>query len=732
MVQIKSESDRLDYPVSIVKGNKKKILKIASIRDVLNMMVLDKDIIEHTNKIRSTKGEEQKKLKNDTDAFLVGEFAPTREDANIKKYPPLMAFDIDKIPHQQEYKSIFESLQECEFTFLAFPSVRGKGIRFIVCHDAPQSDHRQAYHQIAKHYADHLNIALSSESTKHCHIDLKCCNISRHWFLGHADEEEIHHNNDSEIFTYIKEERTPAPSGDSGSSPDSIKKEDKIQVLKLIASDQAPFENGRNTHTYNFVKLMAENGITQSDALDEVLELQEEGFTAHEIRGVVVRTYRRLKRSDKIGKYNDVQMMAFIKHVDFKNEDIKNQIEAIISSYPEIEEEAEKKKPNKFELALEFIRSNYKLERNNVTRFVEDSGERMTEHDMNSVYIDLKYSAHKINKNDTFALINSNRVPSYNPFDRFVEDRHHYSSNGNILKIAQSIQTTTGMNTGRSDFTEIFFAKWYVGMIASAFAPNVNPLLLVLCGGQNTGKTEFFRRLLPDELRPYMAESKLDEGKDSEIMMTDKLLILDDEYGGKSKRDSKRLKELISKDYFTVRPAYARTSERLRRIATLCGTSNEYNVLSDITGNRRVIPVKVTDIDKELYNSVDKVALFMEGYRTFKAWEANKLWQLSKPEIVFLNRSTEDFEQISAEREMFFKYFKIPPSKDVESAIFITTSGIIEHIQSKNNLRLSLRKMGTELRGIGLERENGKGEDSNVKGYYLIKKGHNQSHNPTF
>jgi predicted P-loop ATPase len=397
------------------------------------------------------------------------------------------------------------------------------------------------------------------------------------------------------------------------------------------------------------------------------------------------------------------------------------QVESIVRVYPEIEQEAENKKPTKYELALDFINANYRLERNQITRFVEDSGVSLTDNEYNSIYIDLKYNRYSINKNDTLSLINSNRIPSYNPFVRFVENNSHYSSNGHILKLCETIQTPTGINI-KPEFVQIFVSKWLVGMVASAFGRYVNPLLLVLCGGQNNGKTEWFRRLLPDELKPYLAESKLDDGKDSEILMTDKLLILDDEYGGKSKRDSKKLKELISKDYVTVRPAYARTAERLPRIATLGGTSNEFDVLSDITGNRRVIPIKVIDIDKPAYNKIDKVALFMEIYRTFRDWESGRSWELTKDEILLLNMATTEFEEVSVEREMILKYFRIPKVGESGISEFFQTSEVAEHIQGCNNMRLNVRRIGAELRALGLERVNGKGENRKMKGYFLVQK----------
>jgi predicted P-loop ATPase len=120
-------------------------------------------------------------------------------------------------------------------------------------------------------------------------------------------------------------------------------------------------------------------------------------------------------------------------------------------------------------------------------------------------------------------------------------------------------------------------------MIASIFG-QTSPLVLVLAGErQNTGKTEFFRRLLPPQLSNYYAESKLDGGKDDDILLTKKLIIMDDEFGGKSKLESKRFKELTSKASFSIRLPYGRTHRDLKRLAVLAGTTNDLGLISDPT-----------------------------------------------------------------------------------------------------------------------------------------------------
>jgi predicted P-loop ATPase len=238
-----------------------------------------------------------------------------------------------------------------------------------------------------------------------------------------------------------------------------------------------------------------------------------------------------------------------------------------------------------------------------------------------------------------------------------------------------------------------------VGLIA-AMHGEVVPIMLVLCGTkQNTGKTEWFRRLLPNDLKEYYAESKLDMGKDDEILMTQKLMIVDDEMGGKSKLESKRLKELTSKEIFSLREPYGRQNVDLKRLAVLGGTSNDPGILNDPTGNRRIIPINVLSIDHRKYNSIDKTDLLIECYWLYKSGFD---FHLSNAEIKVLNNNTEEFEQTSREYELFNRYFRLP--MEGEECDSLTNSEICMKIEQLSSQRISQHKIGMELQKMGLKR----------------------------
>jgi predicted P-loop ATPase len=234
----------------------------------------------------------------------------------------------------------------------------------------------------------------------------------------------------------------------------------------------------------------------------------------------------------------------------------------------------------------EFLSENYDLSYNLITRNLELSGKPVNDLDLNSIFVACKTVHSGANQKLVESILYSNFMRQYNPFLEFIEKYKNPELDGrNIKNLVASIKTDT-LNH------EMFIRKWLCALMASAHGQH-SPLMLVLCGGQNTGKTEWFRRLLPDALIGYYAESKLDEGKDADILMTKKLIIMDDEMGGKSKKDEKNLKSRLSKQTLTLREPYGRVSVDLRRLAMLCGTTNDNQIINDPTGNRRILPINV-------------------------------------------------------------------------------------------------------------------------------------------
>lgn len=348
-----------------------------------------------------------------------------------------------------------------------------------------------------------------------------------------------------------------------------------------------------------------------------------------------------------------------------------------------------------------WLKYNHSLKRNCITRRIENDGVPMQQNDFNSMFLDAKKQFDNLTYDLFEKILFSNNTQEYNPLLQFFEDYKDRKPTGVID------QFWSCFHAKGDNHISYFGTKWLISIISAVHGEH-SPLMLIFAGAkQGTGKTEALRRLLPKELRQYYAESKLDAGKDDEILMTQKLLIMDDEMGGKSKAESKRLKELTSKQTFSLREPYGRNNVDLNRLAVLCGTTNDLQILNDPTGNRRLIPVEIISVNQAEYNKVDKVDLFMEAYWKYKEGFE---WQLNTEDIKKLNKDTEQFEDYSTEYELIQRYLNLP--SNTNSDLSWSCSEIKVYLEKMSNQRLSLKKLGQELKRIGfisnIEKVNGK------------------------
>lgn len=355
-----------------------------------------------------------------------------------------------------------------------------------------------------------------------------------------------------------------------------------------------------------------------------------------------------------------------------------------------------------------YINNNYILKRNEITRYIERFPDKtsLQQKDFNTIFVAAKKVLKGIDYQLMDRLILSDFIPTYNPLIEFFES---LGGTWNNIPLGASSQENNKFESPLIDklaktiendnpsYTAYFLRKWLVSVVSAAFKIH-SPLVFVLLGRQNTGKTEWFRRLLPSDIKRYYAESKLDAGKDDDILMTQKLIIMDDEMSGKSKREIDRLKELTSKQYFSLREPYGRSNVDLLRIAVLCGTSNFEEVLSDPTGNRRIIPVTAWNINKELYNTIDKKELMKEAYELFNAGFDWRI--ISKQDIDYLNINDNRYEIISLEGQLIEKYFM--PSEHE----YMTASEIKVDLEFLTNQRLILDRLGKQMKKLGFSQKS--------------------------
>ena len=609
-----------------------------------------------------------------------------RSDAGLEKHSGFIAIDIDDV-NPEEVK---EQLRNDKYIVAAFTSISGGGL--CVIFNIMPSMHRESFKGISKYLFENYKLI----------CDPTAINVSRARFISYDPNIFISSNYDK-FKNFIKEKpqkRTEIYVFENNDFDFIIRQicgqsinlcENYYDWIRIAFALTHKFgESGRNyfhlvsQFSSKYDSILADKQYSQclrhSSGNEATIATfyyycKQAGLSIYSERTKLIihsashgkkgglskeKVAENLQKFEQITDADDVIKQVFESNIILNEDGLINELEI-------------------------WLRQNYQLKRNLITRRIEIDGNSIDDIEFNSMYLSAKKIFKAVTPDLFQRLIYSNFIFSYNPFHNFFNENMERGASGNIEKLFNSIKSKD------SNYVLHFGRKWLVGIISSIFQQH-SPLMMVLVGEeQNTGKTEFFRRLLPAELIKYYSESKLDAGKDDEILMAQKLIIMDDEMGGKSKKESKKLKELTSKQIFTVREPYGKFNCDLMRLAVLAGTSNDNELLNDPTGNRRIIPIYVYSIDFAIYNSIDKIDLLMEAYHLYNS---GFNWRLNKEDIAFLAVDNVSFEVSNFEKEIIEKYFEIGTDE-------MTATDILIYLENKTKQRMFIQKIGAALKLLG-------------------------------
>lgn len=127
--------------------------------------------------------------------------------------------------------------------------------------------------------------------------------------------------------------------------------------------------------------------------------------------------------------------------------------------------------------------------------------------------------------------------------------------------------------------------------------------MLVLEGIQGAGKSQIAQRLaIRDEWYCGSLDLRSDDKTKAE-MLSRSWIVECQELDGMNRTTSHSLKKFLSTAIDMFRPAYARNAAEFRRHCIILGTTNENSYLRDRTGNRRIWPVKVREINLTRFSS---------------------------------------------------------------------------------------------------------------------------------
>lgn len=183
-------------------------------------------------------------------------------------------------------------------------------------------------------------------------------------------------------------------------------------------------------------------------------------------------------------------------------------------------------------------------------------------------------------------------------------------------------------------YTRAISSRWLISAVARIFQPGCQvDHVLTLIGPQGIMKSTALRTLTGAD---WFTDRLSDLGsKDSMVELQGKWIVEISELSAVRRSQLEATKSFLTRRSDFFRPHYGRRAEDFRRQCVFCASTNDSEIFTDSSGNRRFWPIQCTKIDIEALREYREL-LWAEAYARYKAGEP---WWLESPELTALAES---------------------------------------------------------------------------------------------
>jgi predicted P-loop ATPase len=278
-------------------------------------------------------------------------------------------------------------------------------------------------------------------------------------------------------------------------------------------------------------------------------------------------------------------------------------------------------------------------------------------------------------KTEIMEFVYSEDVPVHNPIGDYLTQLPWWDGKNHIGQLFGRLPGITTEQQG-------FLATWLLSAVAHWLQMDTlhgNECVPTLIGAQGCGKTTFFHRLLPIELRQYYLDHlNLSNKFDKEMALTNNLLVNLDELDAIRPSQHAALKQTLSKSKVNGRPIYGCSQEDRPRFASFVATTNNPHPLTDATGSRRYICLLIPDgqyIDNS--GEIDYGQLYAQVLHELTVTKT-PYW-FSNDEVARIQQLNQNYLLKKDISEMVEICFRKP--KEGEVGKLMNSKMLLEHIQ---------------------------------------------------
>ena len=278
-------------------------------------------------------------------------------------------------------------------------------------------------------------------------------------------------------------------------------------------------------------------------------------------------------------------------------------------------------------------------------------------------------------KTEIVEFVHSEDVPVHNPIGDYLRELPEWDGTNHIGQIFSRLPGLTSEQQG-------YLATWLRSAVAHWMQMDTlhgNECVPTLIGAQGCGKTTFFHRLLPPELRQYYLDHlNLSNKFDKEMALTNNLLVNLDELDAIRPSQHAALKQTLSKNKVNGRPIYGCAQEDRPRYASFVATTNNPHPLTDPTGSRRYICIQIPEgqyIDNT--GEINYGQLYAQV--VYELQEQKAPYWFNNDEVARIQQLNQNYLVKKDIAEMVEACFRKP--KEGEAAKLMNSKMLLTHIQ---------------------------------------------------
>ena len=266
-----------------------------------------------------------------------------------------------------------------------------------------------------------------------------------------------------------------------------------------------------------------------------------------------------------------------------------------------------------------YIQSHVKY--NELKRMLEFDGRPFTDADYTIIATYFSSIYNLENRNMIINSITPDNIPCYNPvknvierdIDKFeLEDGESYIDNF-FKKICGYVPEDDDDNDYQREVARMIF----YGGINRLYNPGCKfDYMPIFVGKQGCGKSSIVDMLNP--VRSSFVDLRTIDGKEAiELIQGGFVIELSELLAFVRSKDAESMKSFVTRCVDKYRVPYSRLSEERPRTCILIGTTNDAAFLTDITGNRRYLPIGLYDMSaKFIFENLDFVKDYID-----KCWK---------------------------------------------------------------------------------------------------------------